>query len=92
MIAHSIDEGLKMAVTSGESEVFVIGGGEIFSQTIASANRLYLTLIHSRVIADVYFPVIDDSQWRQIESATYPAGEKDQYPHTYRVLERLSRS
>jgi dihydrofolate reductase len=92
LIAHSIDEGLKIAATSRESEVFVIGGGEIFSQTINSAERLYLTRIHTQVDSDVYFPVIDDSQWRQIESTTYPAGEKDQYPHTYCVLEKLSRS
>jgi dihydrofolate reductase len=90
LIAHSIDEGLEMAAVSGESEVFIIGGGEIFSQSIEHADRIYLTLVHSRVSADVYFPEIDDSQWRQVESTYYQAGEKDQYPHTYRVLDRVS--
>jgi dihydrofolate reductase len=92
LIAHSVDEALNMAKTSGESEVFIIGGGEVFSQTIDIADRIYLTYVHSQVVADTYFPEISASQWMQLESVDYPAGENDQYPHTYRILERVPRS
>jgi dihydrofolate reductase len=91
-IAHSLDEAITLARVSGESEVFVIGGSEIFSQAIDIADRVYLTLVHTRSDVDVYFPELDDTQWRQIESSFYPAGEKDQYPHTYCVLERKSKT
>ena len=92
LIAHSLDEAINLARVSGESEVFVIGGSEIFSQVIDIADRVYLTLVHTRSNVDVYFPDLDDTQWRQIESGYYPAGEKDQHPHTYCVLERKSMS
>jgi len=92
LIAHSVDEALNLAEISGESEVFIIGGGEIFSQAIELADRVYLTLVQSLADVDVYFPEIDDTQWLQLETTDYPAGEKDQYPHTYRVLERISQS
>jgi len=92
LIAHSVEEALSLAEGSGESEVFVIGGGEIFAQTIGLADRVYLTLVHSQEVADTYFPDIDTNQWVEIESIDYPAGDKDQFPHTYRVLERSSRS
>ena len=91
LIAHSVDEALNMAAVSGEIEVFIIGGGEIFSQTIELADRVYLTLVHSQANVDVYFPKIDESQWIQLESTDYPAGEKDQYFHTYRILERITK-
>jgi dihydrofolate reductase len=91
LIAHSVEEALNLAENSGESEVFVIGGGEIFLQTVDLADRIYLTLVKSQVIADTSFPEISLSQWLQVKSADYPAGVKDQYPHTYRVLERVSR-
>ena len=92
LIAHSVDEALNMAKVSGENEVFIIGGGEVFSQTIEIADRIYLTHVHSQVVADTYFPEIDASQWMELESANYPAGDNDQYPHTYRILERVPRS
>jgi dihydrofolate reductase len=91
VIAHSVEEALRMAKSTGEREVFIIGGGEIFSQTIEIADRIYLSLVRSQAAADTYFPEIDLSQWMQLEYTDYPASDKDQYPHTYRVLERKSR-
>ena len=91
-IAHSVNDALSMAEKIGESEAFIIGGGEIFSQTIERADRLYITYVHSGVVADTFFPEIDASQWLELESSDYPVGAKDQYPHTYRILERFSRS
>jgi dihydrofolate reductase len=92
LIAHSIEEALNIAEASGESEVFIIGGGEIFSQTIERADRVYMTFVLSQTEVDVYFPELDESQWVQIEAADFPAGDTDQYSHTYRVLERISHS
>jgi dihydrofolate reductase len=92
LIAHSVEAALKMAEASGESEVFVIGGGEIFSQMIDLADRVYLTLVHAHVVADTFFPEIDALQWIQLEETNYPAGDRDQFSHSYRVLERVPRT
>jgi dihydrofolate reductase len=89
-IVHSLDEAITLAKQTGEDEAFIIGGGEIFSQVIDVADRVYLTLVHTRAKVDVYFPEIDDALWREIETSFHPANEKDQFPHTYRILERKS--
>jgi dihydrofolate reductase len=87
-IAHSVAEALSVAEASGETEVFVIGGGEIFSQTIDTADRIYLSRVHAQVIADTFFPEIDESQWERVETVDYPVSDRDQYAHTYCILER----
>jgi dihydrofolate reductase len=92
LIAHSVEEALGMAEVAGEREVFVIGGGEIFSQTIALADRLYLTMVHAHLVVDTFFPEIDESHWVQLEAKDYPTGERDQFPHSFRLLQKISSS
>ena len=54
-IAHSIDEALKIGADYSD-EVFIIGGGSIYAQTIDLADKLYLTLVDKKFDADVFFP------------------------------------
>jgi dihydrofolate reductase len=87
VILHSLKDAVRFAEAAGEQELFVIGGGEVFSQAMTIAERLYLTIVHERVQADVYFPVIDENDWQELESNYLPASEKDQFATTFRVLE-----
>lgn len=53
-------------------EVFIIGGGEIYKQSIALVDKIYLTLIHRKFPGDTYYPKIDEkvftlSQRRDVE-------------------------
>jgi len=56
-VVGSIDEAFQQAPQS--EEVFVIGGAEIFEQTLPRANKLYITEIDAVVDGDVYFPNYD---------------------------------
>src|SRR6266508_3978896 len=56
IIAASVQAALTVAQERGETEVFVIGGAEIYSQTLEIADRLYLTQVHAHVTADTFFP------------------------------------
>lgn len=56
IIVNSIEEALKIAGEKDTEEVFVIGGGKIYSETIDFADRLYLTLVHDEPEADTFFP------------------------------------
>ena len=54
-----------------EEEVFIIGGEDIYSQTIKMANKLYLTTVDGIIEGDKYFPEIDVSKWKLIHRAHY---------------------
>jgi dihydrofolate reductase len=88
MVAHSIDSALNFARMGDETEVFIIGGGDLFEQTIDLADRIYLTEVHASLPADVYFPDYPEHDWQEIDTEFNPADEKNQYASTFKVLVR----
>jgi dihydrofolate reductase len=56
VIVHSVEEAIAKAKLLDQSEVFIIGGGEIYKQALPFTDRLYLTIIHAEKPADVFFP------------------------------------
>ncbi len=85
-VVNSVDEALRLARERGESEAFVIGGAEIYAQTLALADRLYLTLVDAEVEADTFFPEFVENEWLAQEMAQHEADEKNQYPFTFKLL------
>lgn len=88
LIAHSLDEALALAAERGETEAFVIGGGEIFIPALRVADRIYLTLVHADLPVDVFFPAFSLDDWSVEESIIHPADEKNEYPSTFYLLVR----
>lgn len=82
LVRNSIEEAL--AAVRNDSEVFVIGGAEIYRQLLDRADRLYLTLIHSNIQGDTYFPEFNGHQWQEISRESHPADEAN--PHAYTFL------
>ena len=88
LVAGSVQAALALAQERGETEVFVIGGAEIYAQTLDVADRVYLTQVHAEVDADTFFPELKHDSWTETQSAFQPAGEKNQYAFTFKLLER----
>lgn len=55
------------ALENFKEEVFCIGGGELYKETLARADRLYLTEVHQTVDGDTFFPSFDQKKWQEIE-------------------------
>lgn len=91
-ICHSPAAAIDLAGSRGESEVFICGGAEIYTQTIAQADRLYLTLVDAEVEADTWFPEFNPQDWSERESIFHPADEKNQFPFTFKLLVRGGRN
>lgn len=91
LVLGSLEEAIEKARRSGEEEVFIIGGGEVFKQALEKEliDKLYLTRVHADVEGDVFFPELDPDQWREIEKNDHPADEKHAYPFSFIKLERV---
>lgn len=61
----NVHSAIEAAKEEGMSEVFIIGGAQIYQQTLKLADRLYLTQVHRDVDGDAFFPAIDLSQWQE---------------------------
>ncbi len=83
-IAYSIDEAIKVASEKDNNEIFFIGGGQIYSQAIKFADRLYLTIVEGEYEADTYFP--DYSEFKRVISEK--SHESSGYKYTFLELER----
>lgn len=66
------------ALRRGADAIIVIGGTEIFAQTMPLAERLDITLVHARPAGDTYFPAIDPHVWREVERSEHSAGPQDE--------------
>lgn len=77
-----------IAARDGAAEVCVIGGQALFAAALPIAARLYLTEVEAAPQGDAFLPAIDETQWREISSETFPAGPDDEYPARLRILER----
>lgn len=89
VLVHSLEEGMRFALDGGEEELFIIGGGEIFSQSLPVADRIYLTIVHTTTKADVFFPGINPNEWVETESILHPAGKGDDFDHTFVTMNRV---
>jgi dihydrofolate reductase len=87
-LAHSIEDALNLARERGENEVFICGGGEIYGQTMAIADRMYLTVVDAEVAADIFFPEFDEREWNVQESFYHPADQKNEYAFNFKMMVR----
>ena len=83
---YSIEEALKRCTK--DEEAFVIGGGTIYRQFMPIADRLYITHVHKKAPADIYFPEIDLKIWAIIEKEEFPGSGEELIPYTYTIYER----
>lgn len=81
----------EQASDDGAEEVCVIGGRALFELALPKARRLYLTDVAAEVEGDVHFPAFDESAWTEVRREEHPAGEGDDFPFVFRVLERRAR-
>ncbi len=88
IIKKSLDLGVDYANQLGETELFIIGGAEIFKQAFPIAHRLYITKINGEFEADTFFPEFDQSEWKTVKSEFHEADEKNKWDFTFLILER----
>ena len=86
---HNIKEAINAAKRFGVKEIFIIGGAQIFQSAMETANRIYLTRIHHVFEGDVFLPPIENDKWKKVKSTYCSRDEKNLYPHTFEVWERL---
>jgi dihydrofolate reductase len=74
-----------------DEEIFIIGGGSVYRQFMPVADRLYITHVHKKTPADVYFPEIDPDIWEITEKEEFKNDGNGSIPYTYTVYERKNR-
>lgn len=87
--ANSLEEALEKAIAAHYKEIFIIGGGEIYRQSLAIANRIYLTRVHTQIDGDTFFPELKPTEWKLVSATECIADEKNAFDHTIEVWDRI---
>jgi dihydrofolate reductase len=88
VVVSSIDEAL--VKLHAEKEVFIIGGGEIYNQTIGMVDAIYRTVVNTDIDGDVYFSEINPDEFNLVWEEKHEADEKNTFDYTYQKFERIS--
>ena len=80
-VIHNVDDIKQLG------DVFIIGGAEVYRQTINLADILYVTEVHASIKGDVTFPEIDAS-WQETSREFHKSDEKNQYDYDFVVYKR----
>lgn len=76
----------KTRVSEYDPEVFIIGGGEIYAQSMNLVDRIYLTRIHKNFPGDAKYPPVPESRFRLVDKKE----RSEPIPFTFLTYERLS--
>ena len=86
LLAHSLEEAVRMA--GDDSEIFIIGGAQIYKEALSIADRLYITRVERDYEGDPSFPEVDMSQWRLVDELRHERGEEFEYPFAFLTYDR----
>jgi len=91
-LVRTIDDGLsharKIAVELGVDEICVIGGGEIYRQTMDQTSRIYLTRVMAEAQGDTTYPELDTEAWEEVAHEHHSEGPNDTADFDLVTLER----
>jgi len=88
--APDLEAALDLARAAGDTEAFVIGGGEIYRQALPLADRMYLTEVHAHVEGDTHFPAWDPAEWQVVSEERFPSDAR--HPHGFTIRRHDRRS
>jgi dihydrofolate reductase len=89
-IVHAVAEACIVAKEHRSKKIFVIGGAEVYAQTLPQVQRIYLTVVHHSFTGDTYFPELNNHVWQETERITHPADANHTYAYSFLYLIRRS--
>ncbi|MCP9753222.1 dihydrofolate reductase [Ferruginibacter sp. HRS2-29] len=87
-VAKDLDDAIAQAKATNCKEIFIIGGGEIYRQSMDIADKIYMTRVHATLEGDTYFPEIDPSKWIMTGHVDFLKDEKHAYDFSFQTWEK----
>lgn len=88
MTVSSLDEATARAADTDAKECYIIGGGEIFKQSMPVAHQVYMTRVHATLDGDTFFPTIDEKEWIIASSTPFEVDAKHAFAYTFQIWQR----
>ena len=86
IVVNSIKDAIN--ISKADDEVFIIGGAEIYKQTLEIADKLYITRIYNDFNGDTYFPDLNIENWNQIKKDDFLPDEKNKFNYSFFIYKK----
>ena len=90
IVVNSISDAIQKAKDLNFKEIFIIGGGEIYKESMLLADKIYLTKVHTTIEGDTFFPELQMNQWKMISNKDFSSDEKHVFDYSFQEWERNS--
>lgn len=88
VVVHSLEAALDEVKKIAASELFIIGGAQLYEQFLPIIQKLYLTTIHQTFEGDTFFPKLNETEWETMAEEHHEADEKNAYGYSFKTLSR----
>lgn len=90
LVYNNINSAIEHLQQENVEESFIVGGGQIFAETMDLADRMFVTRIACTVPdADAFFPDIDHSHWKRVWQEPHEADDRHKYAYTFEQYDRI---
>lgn len=89
MVVHALADAMEVARKTGTDEAFIIGGAEIYRQTLPIADKIYLTQIKADFEGDAYFEIPNAIDWQEISRIHHATDAKHTIAFDFVELKRI---
>lgn len=86
--AGNLKQALEKAAATDAKEVYVVGGGKVYAESLPFAHKIVLTRVHAVVEGDAFFPAFGEVEWRLFSNFDFPADDKHAFAYSFQVWER----
>ena len=92
VVLHSLEDAIIYATKNDETELFIIGGGQIYKEALEKGliDRMYITHVNHQFDGDTFFPEINNEAWKKISETNNPIDEKHRYSYSFAVYEKMN--
>ena len=88
IVVGSVEKAIEKAKEISDGEIFIIGGAQIYKQSIDLADKIYLTRVHHTFEGDAFFPLMDLKKYKIKSSLYVQADEKNKYSFTFYIYQK----
>ena len=89
IVVKNLKDAIQKAAETNSKQIFIIGGGDIYKQSMDIADSIYITRVHADLEGDTFFPEIDRSKWKLTSNQDFEADEKHEYSYSFQIWEKI---
>ncbi len=87
-VVNSLEKAIEKASTLKKNKVFIIGGAQIYNQSIDIVDKLDITKVDASFEGDTYFPTINLKDWQLVSEEKHPRDEKHLFSYSFCIYKR----